>query len=86
MKGLLIACALMLAAFGGVAQAQDGGDGKFGCPDSKFLGSAFFNNVCWSCIFPIRVMGINLGPADGASNYGESGVGNMLPDIFGSGN
>ncbi|WP_241235440.1 TraU family protein, partial [Xanthomonas euvesicatoria] len=31
-------------------------------------------------------MGINLGPADGASNYGESGVGNMLPDIFGSGN
>lgn len=27
-------------------------------------------------------MGINLGPADGASNYGESGVGNMLPDIL----
>ena len=86
MKGLVLAFALLLSAISGIAKAQDGGDGSFACPDSEFLGAAFFNNVCWSCIFPLRVMGVNLGPADGSSSYGDSGVGNMLPDIFGSGN
>jgi conjugal transfer pilus assembly protein TraU len=30
------------------------------CPDANVLGSGMFTNVCWSCLFPIRLAGLTL--------------------------
>ncbi|TAG49792.1 MAG: conjugal transfer protein TraU [Betaproteobacteria bacterium] len=41
------------------------------CPDSDMFGPKLFTDVCWSCLFPIRLLGMNIGTGDrptGASN------------------
>lgn len=43
------------------------------CPNAHLLGSALFNDVCWSCMFPIRLSGVNMfgggsAPDDAATN------------------
>lgn len=41
------------------------------CPDSNILGSGMITDICWSCIFPMRINGIKLGDGnvpDGAAD------------------
>jgi conjugal transfer pilus assembly protein TraU len=41
------------------------------CPDSNLFGPKLFTDVCWSCLFPIRLLGMTIGSGDrptGASN------------------
>lgn len=33
----------------------------FTCPNAKIFGTGLISNVCWSCMFPIRVFGVNIG-------------------------
>lgn len=91
---IMLAFGVPLAAHaqaGGAAPSQ-GGDGQsvdgVACPDSGFLGDGFFSNVCWSCIFPIRVAGIAIGQQSGAASFPSSDAtgGLQMPDIFGEGN
>lgn len=81
-----MAALLMLGGLNS-ASAQDSLLSGVGCPDSGFLGPGFFTNVCWTCIFPIRVAGIPIGPQSGAAGFPSGDVtgGLQLPDIFGAG-
>ena len=33
------------------------------CRDNQLLSFKLFTDVCWSCIFPIKVAGITMGPS-----------------------
>lgn len=46
------ATALSLTAGSAAAQAH--------CPASNIIGSGIISNVCWSCIFPLRISGITI--------------------------
>ncbi|WP_267122723.1 TraU family protein [Xanthomonas sacchari] len=89
MKCLIRTFILSLLLYVGVASAATADEGLSGttCPDSGFLGAGFFSNVCWTCIFPIRVAGIPIGPQSGAAAFPDAGKtgGIQLPDIFGRG-
>lgn len=45
---------------------------KLVCSDANFWGSNLINNVCWSCIFPIRMMG-SKGLSFGSENKAPKG-------------
>jgi len=32
------------------------------CPNSNFFSGAAYSNICWMCIFPIRIAGVPMGP------------------------
>jgi len=34
--------------------------GKLLCPDADFWGKKMITNVCWSCLFPVRLAGFTL--------------------------
>lgn len=42
--------------------------GKLTCPDAGVLSKKLFTGVCWSCIFPIRLFGVNVFDPDGAGS------------------
>ncbi|WP_164885789.1 TraU family protein [Paenirhodobacter populi] len=50
---------LALAVMSGVARA-DGEETVDECPASNMLGSGMVSNICWSCIFPLKVAGITI--------------------------
>jgi conjugal transfer pilus assembly protein TraU len=37
------------------------GNLKPGCPDAKVFGAGLITDICWSCLFPIRIAGVELG-------------------------
>ena len=58
--------ALSQTSFG--QEAGDGVDDTFSgvdCPDADALGSSLVSNVCWDCIFPIRIAGSEIASGDG---------------------
>ena len=34
---------------------------KPGCPDAQVFSAKLITDICWSCVFPIRIAGISLG-------------------------
>ena len=42
------------------------------CPDAQLWGSALFTDICWSCLFPIRIMGKNMATQTGSVPPGAS--------------
>lgn len=87
-RNLAVGFALMIAGTSAAsASVADSLLKGAACPDSGFLGPGFFTNVCWSCIFPIRVAGIPIGPQSGAASFpeGDATGALQLADIFGKG-
>jgi conjugal transfer pilus assembly protein TraU len=61
-------CLLALVLAAPVAAASEGMEGEDGCPDTGVIsGGKFLNDLCWSCMLPIRVAGV------GASGRGFPG-------------
>ncbi len=52
-RGLLSAVLLL-----GLTQGEAAASAS--CPDSKLLGTNLITNVCWSCILPLRISGVNI--------------------------
>jgi len=64
-KILLVTLAiLMLAASPDLLSAEEGGgEGSVGsptCPNAELFGSKLVTDVCWSCVFPIRIAGVDM--------------------------
>lgn len=69
-RHILLAATLALA---GIGTASAGASAA--CPDAEIFGVGMITNVCWSCLLPIRVSGVNIGGAssqvpDGAATPG----------------
>lgn len=54
----LVACLGILSL---IAAAPVYAAGSVACPDSELLSGKMITNICWSCMFPIRVAGAKLG-------------------------
>jgi len=60
LRGLILAVLVVLSP--SVFAADDGGIVKSRtCPDAKLFSNKLITDVCWDCLFPIRVMGAKLG-------------------------
>jgi conjugal transfer pilus assembly protein TraU len=63
---------LCLVLFSAAAMGQSAVT-QVACPDSHFFEGAAYSNVCWSCIFPIRIAGVPFGaggyPDDAAAPF-----------------
>ena len=60
---------LAMLAFIPPAAAQGTDDdtqdaGSVDCPDADGLGASLVNNICWDCIFPIRIAGADISLGD----------------------
>jgi conjugal transfer pilus assembly protein TraU len=53
---------LLFLLSGGVARAEADYTGL--CPNAELLGPRLFTDICWGCIFPIRVAGVDIFPGD----------------------
>lgn len=51
------AFAAVAVVLGGAARGQIETPGELMCPDAKLWGAQLVTNICWSCLFPIRLMG-----------------------------
>lgn len=62
LKRLLTAVGLvfLISAGANIAYAQSST-----CVDAKLFSQKIISDVCWSCMFPIRVMGVNMGKSSG---------------------
>ena len=40
------------------------GTGSIDCPEADGLGASLVNNICWDCIFPIRIAGADISLGD----------------------
>jgi conjugal transfer pilus assembly protein TraU len=50
---------LFLLTYGlAFAQTSTVGTDKMFCPDAKLWGSGLVTNTCWSCLFPMKLMGV----------------------------
>lgn len=62
-SSLFIACLCAAASlFGATANADTPG-----CSNAEVIGPKLFTDVCWTCIFPIRVAGINISGGGGSA-------------------
>lgn len=52
----LLLVLVLVPLLAGRAHSQD-----FGCPDSGMLGPKLIDGICWSCMFPMRIMGAKIG-------------------------
>ncbi len=68
---LALAAAALLAAMG-VASAEN--PPKPDCQDAKVLSGRLISDVCWTCIFPLRVAGVTIGSAPGIPGMPASGA------------
>lgn len=57
---LSAAILVALALTGGAARAQDDPEASPECPVSNLLGGGMISNICWTCVFPVRLMGVDL--------------------------
>lgn len=71
LSGLIIVSAFLItSAFAADAGGESGGGGNVEvttsatCPDAGLFGPKLFTDVCWACLFPIRVAGIPITPGD----------------------
>ncbi len=53
-----------------------------GCYDAEVLGPKIISNVCWSCFFPIRIAGVDLGSGSAPSGAYDSPL-CLCPGSFG---
>lgn len=63
----LFALSLLVDAVPAAAQDTDDAaeeEGSITCPDADGLGSSLVNNVCYDCIFPIRIAGVDISLGD----------------------
>ncbi|MDF5331736.1 conjugal transfer protein TraU, partial [Vibrio parahaemolyticus] len=56
-----------LFALAGTAKADPG------CQNAEVIGPKLFTDICWSCIFPIRVAGATM--SGGGGSYPSDAVG-----------
>ncbi len=53
---LLLSSALLLTSLSYAESVQNNNTGSFTCKDNEFLTKGkMFTDVCWSCIFPIKI-------------------------------
>lgn len=68
---------LLAALLASSPQAEDAG-----CPDAKLLSGKLITDICWACLFPMRLFGLNI-----AGNDRPSGASNSVfcacPDTLG---
>lgn len=57
---LLLVTLAMIPADRAVAQ-DVAGEGSRLCPSSKLFSQKLITDICWGCLFPIRMMGVSLG-------------------------
>ena len=56
---------MLLIMFRGSVEASEG------CPDARLLSEKLLTDICWSCLFPVRIAGFPMGGGrvpDGAAN------------------
>jgi conjugal transfer pilus assembly protein TraU len=57
--GALWLCSVLFGLLPGLAFASE--PFKPGCPDAQVFSTKLLTDICWSCVFPIRIAGIDLG-------------------------
>lgn len=62
-----IAAVAIMALSSAPAWSQEDVSSGTICPDSKILSGKLVTDVCWSCMFPIRVAGVSFGGGDAPS-------------------
>ena len=77
--GMTVALATMLScAFIGNAIADDTASTAPAvnevCHDNELISNRLFTDVCWGCIFPIKIAGITLGPSGQVPDNAAKGV------------
>lgn len=43
------------------------------CEDAEILGAALITDICWDCMFPLKIAGVTLSPGDRENPPGEAG-------------
>src|SRR3546814_7350625 len=59
-----IASAMLAIGLSAAANAQSVGDDPL-CVNAEVIGPKMITDICWSCIFPIRVAGVPISGGDG---------------------
>lgn len=83
---------LLLAVFGSNgARAAEASTPTASCPNAELFSGKLFTDICWACLFPIRIAGISITPGDaprGASKKSlcmcEDNLGIWKPGIVNS--
>ena len=60
--GVMHLAMLALVPPAAAQETDDGAEdtGSVDCPDADGLGASLVNNICWDCIFPIRIAGADI--------------------------
>lgn len=76
MRGFAITAALAAALFAAPALAQETGPApSLDCDDASLFGASMFTDICWDCIFPIRIGGVSMfGGGDAPSKATNSPI------------
>ncbi|MFX4226352.1 MAG: TraU family protein [Porticoccaceae bacterium] len=64
-KLFLLLFLVAVSVQGGKLRAQEAVDAL--CPNAELLGPKLFTDICWGCIFPIRVAGFDIFPGEDAA-------------------
>jgi conjugal transfer pilus assembly protein TraU len=66
LAGLMHLTMLMFVLPAFAQETDDGAEdtGSVDCPDADGLGASLVNNICWDCIFPIRIAGADISLGD----------------------
>lgn len=82
MSTLFSKCLLCFAILlGSSTLSAEGLTTDFGCPDSNVLGPALIDGLCWSCLFPVRLMGMKMGEGDTPSGATTSATCNCKKNV-----
>lgn len=77
-------CLALAVCLAGAVHAQTPAANDLGCPDAGLFGSTLIDGICWSCMFPIKLMGANMGSGDtGVPSGASSKMGCMCSDNLG---
>ncbi|WP_371319141.1 TraU family protein [Pseudomonas sp. PDM26] len=93
MMKIKVILALLFSAvlYSGTASSETSVTDSLSCPNAQLFSGKLFTDVCWACLFPIRIAGVSITPGDapfGASNKSlcmcEDKLGLFMPGIVNS--
>ena len=63
--GLLVS--LLLCFYAQYSASDQSVTDSLSCPNAELFSGKLFTDVCWACLFPIRIAGVSITPGDAPS-------------------
>lgn len=73
-RSLGLAVSLLLCFYSQFSASDQSVTDSLSCPNAELFSGKLFTDVCWACLFPIRIAGVSITPGDAPSGASTKSI------------